>query len=172
MQPDYYNILGISCDATARQIKQAYRIKAKIFHPDVNKKDNAKSSFQVISEAYHILINPEKRRWYDFKLKYPSTTGMNPYINKRDKAYESYHMAYTRRQQARREDKESEKYVKTLLDNILFYLLVVTGALALIFGLIQLIFGRWKGIDTLSGLFLGIWFLFLLFYGWNLMNKK
>jgi len=171
MQTDYYQVLGISRDANIEQIKQAYRIKAKLYHPDINKKENAKRDFQIINEAYRVLINTEKRRWYDFKLKYPSTTGLKPQAKTRND-YASYYRAYTRYQQAHEEKEYFAKYTKTLLDKILFYFLIVSGVLAVIFGTIQLIFGKWEGLDSLSGLIFGIWFLLFLIYGWNLMGKK
>ncbi|MFA4850991.1 MAG: J domain-containing protein [Bacteroidales bacterium] len=172
MQNDYYKILGVSRYATPEQIKQAYRIKAKLYHPDINKNPQAKQAFQLVNEAYNVLINFEQRRWYDFKLKYPSTTGMRPQNKTRSTAYESYYRAYTRYQQAREEKEDFVKYTKTLLDKILFYFLVVSGVLAVIFGTIQLIFDKWEGINSLSGLIFGIWFLFFLFYGWNLIGRK
>jgi hypothetical protein len=172
MQNDYYKILGISHYATPEQIKQAYRIKAKLYHPDVNKKENAKRDFQIINEAYRVLINTEKRRWYDFKLKYPSTTGMSPQNKTRSAAYESYYSSYTRNQQARMEKEVFVKYTKTLLDKILFYFLIVSGVFAVIFGAIRLISEKWEGLDSLSGLIFGIWFLLFLIYGWNLIGRK
>jgi len=64
---DYYEILGISRDATPEQIKKAYRRLAVKYHPDRNP-DNAKEAeekFKEVSEAYKILSDPEKRQIYD-----------------------------------------------------------------------------------------------------------
>lgn len=63
---DYYNILGITKDATADDIKKAYRKKAKEYHPDVNK-DNpeAAEKFKEIAEAYETLSDETKRSEYD-----------------------------------------------------------------------------------------------------------
>jgi len=172
MQTDYYTILGIPREATAEQIRQAYRTKAKLFHPDINNSPNAKMAFQLISEAYRVLINPEKKRWYDFKLKYPSTTGLKQEpVRRRNSTYESYYRAYTRSQKEKEEEKEFKKYRKTLLDNFLFYFLVVAGALAIIFSVTDLISDKVSQ-KSVSGLVFGVWFLGLLFYGWNRMGKK
>ncbi|MFZ6053494.1 DnaJ C-terminal domain-containing protein [Halocola ammonii] len=63
---DYYKILGVDKNATAEQIKKAYRKKARKLHPDVNP-DNpeAKKKFQQLNEAHAVLSDPEKRKKYD-----------------------------------------------------------------------------------------------------------
>ncbi|VXB92146.1 Molecular chaperone DnaJ [Flavobacterium sp. 9AF] len=63
---DYYKILEIDKNATADDIKKAYRKLARKWHPDVNPNDaNAKIKFQQINEANEVLSNPEKRKKYD-----------------------------------------------------------------------------------------------------------
>jgi curved DNA-binding protein len=62
---DYYAILGLKRDATADDIKAAYRRLARKYHPDVSKEKDAEEKFKEMAEAYETLKDPEKRAAYD-----------------------------------------------------------------------------------------------------------
>jgi curved DNA-binding protein len=62
---DYYKALGVSKDASAEDIKRAYRKLARQFHPDINKAAGAEARFKEIGEAHDVLKDPEKRAAYD-----------------------------------------------------------------------------------------------------------
>ena len=62
---DYYAIMGVPREATAEQVKQAYRKLARKYHPDVSKEKDAEARFKEVGEAYEVLRDPEKRAAYD-----------------------------------------------------------------------------------------------------------
>ena len=63
---DYYEVLGVSKNATDQELKHAYRALAKKYHPDTNQGNKeAEAKFKEASEAYAILSDPDKRRQYD-----------------------------------------------------------------------------------------------------------
>jgi molecular chaperone DnaJ len=63
---DYYEVLGVNKNASADDIKRAYRKMAMKYHPDKNPDDKqAETKFKEAAEAYEVLSNPEKRQKYD-----------------------------------------------------------------------------------------------------------
>ena len=63
---DYYEVLGVSKTASEEEIKKAYRVLAKKYHPDMNPGDaEAEKKFKEASEAYAVLSDAEKRKQYD-----------------------------------------------------------------------------------------------------------
>ena len=67
MARDYYDILGVSKNASQDEIKKAFRKKARQYHPDVNK-DNPKEAeekFKEANEAYEVLSDETKKAQYD-----------------------------------------------------------------------------------------------------------
>jgi curved DNA-binding protein CbpA len=67
---NYYVVLGVSADATPKEIKKAYRRLAKEHHPDRNPEKNAEAEARIkeINEAYEVLSKPDSRQRHDMML--------------------------------------------------------------------------------------------------------
>src|SRR4029450_7906739 len=66
LEKDFYKVLGVSKDASAADVKKAYRKLAQQHHPDANKGDKASEEpFKEVGRAYSVLSDPKKRAEYD-----------------------------------------------------------------------------------------------------------
>jgi molecular chaperone DnaJ len=72
---DHYQTLGVSRDASAEEIKRAYRKLARQLHPDVNPGPQAEDRFKEVGRAYEVLSNPEKRQAYDLGVDVNGANG-------------------------------------------------------------------------------------------------
>ncbi len=76
---DHYRVLGVPRDATAKEIKRAYRERVKYCHPDRNPSPQAATLFHAVHQAYEELHDPERRRGYDERLlHYRSASAQRP----------------------------------------------------------------------------------------------
>ncbi len=75
---DYYEIMGVSRDASPEDVKRAYRRLARKYHPDVSKEKDAEERFKEVGEAYEVLRDPEKRAAYDQLGRRPSGEEFRP----------------------------------------------------------------------------------------------
>ncbi len=76
MAKDYYEILGVSKNASADEIKSAYRKLVKQYHPDLHPNDSkAAEKFKEINEANEVLSDEKKRKEYDFNREHPEMGG-------------------------------------------------------------------------------------------------
>ncbi|KRX95845.1 Chaperone protein DnaJ [Trichinella pseudospiralis] len=76
----YYDVLGVSKDASMQEIKEAYFALSKKYHPDLNKIDQPSGIyFKRIAEAYSVLGKPESKNIYDFSLNQALPTVVSNY---------------------------------------------------------------------------------------------
>src|SRR5438105_4158356 len=64
---DYYKVLSLPSSATANELRRAYRILARRYHPDLNPGTANADRFKEIAEAYEVLSDPERRKLYDLE---------------------------------------------------------------------------------------------------------
>lgn len=121
-EKNYYIILEVKSTATFEEIKSAYRILAKKYHPDKNTGNKAAEEyFKEIQQAYAILSNPEKRGKYDLKLSFgnrspqqkansggPQYTG-NAYQFAQQQAQYKQQQAYAQKKTSTQSEKKTEK---------------------------------------------------------------
>src|ERR671934_481375 len=80
MAEDFYKVLGVARDASADEIKKAYRRLARENHPDRNPDDpRAEDRFKSIQQAYDTLSDPEKRKQYDAGGMFSGFGGGRPF---------------------------------------------------------------------------------------------
>ncbi|CAN0605734.1 unnamed protein product, partial [Ectocarpus sp. 12 AP-2014] len=72
---DYYKILGVARDASADDVRKAFRKLARKYHPDVNTDADAESKFKDVNEAYEVLKDNERRAAYDQLGREPAGAG-------------------------------------------------------------------------------------------------
>ncbi len=77
-QPNYYEILGVSPNATPQEIRQAYLEAVRRWHPDRNKSPEAHEIFLLVREAYEILSNPALRKDYDQRMGFTVSPRTEP----------------------------------------------------------------------------------------------
>ena len=119
MADSYYDLLGVRENATQKELKAAYRILAKKYHPDKNKGDiNAEETFKKITQAYTTLSNPDLRKKYDYKNIHYHTE------------YSSGNKTHTQRTYPSSKPEYSKK---TWLFGGVFIVLIVTAAIVIPF---------------------------------------
>ncbi len=88
---DYYKIMGVSRNASEKELQSAYREGARKYHPDVNKDPGAEDKFKQLNEAYEVLKDPDKRKQYD-QLGENWQSGQN--FNAQTDRNQGYHQAH------------------------------------------------------------------------------
>ncbi|UTY27937.1 DnaJ domain-containing protein [Treponema putidum] len=150
---NYYNILNVSKSADEEEIKKAYRNLAMKYHPDKNPGNKiAEERFKRISEAYSILSNPQKRKYYDLSMESTFTSGTYTYRQNENPFGEDIFTAEW--WQNWRKTKENNTKKKENIPRKEAFKIIIHGILLTIVGI--LLFK--------SVIFLGIFGLLLAFY--------
>lgn len=140
---EYYEILGLSRDAGIDDIKKAYRKKAKILHPDINKSEGAAEDFILVNEAYEMLL--EYKTWSLEKIaQYWQQTAARRQQEARKRAAYNARKSY-------KDFKKSKTYQSA---NMMFYffdfLFFVTGIVIMIIPLVFADFSELEPERTIS----------------------
>lgn len=75
LETDFYDVLGVDRDASVPEITKAYRRLARQLHPDTNSSSGAEERFKLVSAAYRVLSDAQKRAAYDRARRQSSMTG-------------------------------------------------------------------------------------------------
>jgi curved DNA-binding protein CbpA len=98
-QNNYYILLGVANTASSAEIKSAYRVLAKKYHPDKNQGNkSAEEYFKEIQQAYTVLSNPEKRKKYDLRFSYGSSNSYKQKANPTSRPYTGNAYQYAQQQ--------------------------------------------------------------------------
>ncbi len=118
---NYYEILGVTPDSSVCEVKGAYRMLARKFHPDINKAPESVQKFKDISEAYETLSNESKRKKYDMLNGFYKT----PNTDTRKNEFEYKKTSTTARPTAQKNTTEKndeiyrKKFIKKSINSIL-----------------------------------------------------
>jgi DnaJ-class molecular chaperone len=91
---DHYEILGVSNDASYREITSAYRKLALQYHPDRNRSPHANEMMLNINTAYGILSDPSKRKEYDYSIRHAKAASEQHSPTKSSKVYQPQNISY------------------------------------------------------------------------------
>ena len=137
MLQEYYNLLDLNPGATTEDIKRAYRLKAKRYHPDANKAPEAHFQFIRIKEAFDVLLKIRLLEKYRISQRTPFCHQKDPYFNSGHYHQSHYNTGHPKHNQGNRKEEDdffSRKFGRTLylsvnLVFIIMGLLIFAGPL-------------------------------------------
>jgi hypothetical protein len=160
---DYYKILGVKTNASQAEIKSAYRKLARKSHPDLNRNSEAGRQFALLSKAYHTLINPRERAYYNGQLKAQKNRGYSILDSNNPHAKRARNLAVQAKwdrlvdevlERDRLENRERQRAVFTTVS-----LFVSTFFLAMMRPQLWQVFSTWGRVIVLTLFVLGVWHL-------------
>jgi DnaJ-class molecular chaperone len=191
---NYYEILGVGSSANTEEIKRAFRIKAKLLHPDVNDAPDAHEKFRQVNEAYEVLIDAQKRYLFDLQLNSLAGRRQQKKPQGRSRNSHTYHASYSSakadpnfhydwnsmsRAATGRRTPKPPSASSILIYRILLSVSLVSGILVITITAWAVCLGYWSRISALAA----IPGIFMLVEGWrglvgqstwltNLMRRK
>lgn len=164
----YYQVLGLSSNASEASIRRAFRCRAKLLHPDINPGAKAKQEFLLVNEAYQILKNADQRRLYDRHLA-NKKIGDNIYFSRRRTQGFKHYYPYNSSGASHSEHTPSR--FEKILDQFLFLSMLFFGVSALVFGVLGAIEPPLDGVNPYIGVIFGLIFTGLIIFGWDLKYR-
>ena len=160
---DYYKLLGVKATSTQAEIKSAYRQLARKSHPDLNPNSQAGRQFALLSKAYHTLIDPQERAYYDEQLRaqknrsYSILDSNNPHEKRaRNLAVQAKldRLVDQVLERDRLENRERQRAVFTTVS-----LFLSTFFLAMMRPQLWTVFSTWGKVIVLTLFVMGVWHL-------------
>jgi molecular chaperone DnaJ len=109
-ESNHYDTLNVSPKATPEEIKQAYRRLAKIFHPDSKRETADPEKIIEVNAAYEVLSDPNRRRSYDYQLRYSTTQSHRQNWQQRTAAAQQHYQRH--RQTAQDADAQLDEWLQ------------------------------------------------------------
>jgi len=160
---DYYRILGVKTNASQTEIKSAYRKLARKSHPDLNPNSEAARQFALLSRAYHTLIDPQERAYYDEQLKAQKNRSYSILDSNNPHAKRARNLAVQAKwdrlvdqvlERDRLENRERQRAVFTTVS-----LFLSTFFLAMMRPQLWTVFSTWGKVIVLTLFVMGVWHL-------------
>ncbi|MEN3326014.1 MAG: molecular chaperone DnaJ [Acidobacteriota bacterium] len=160
---DYYKILGVKTTATQVEIKSAYRKLARKSHPDLNPNSQAGRQFALLSKAYHTLIDPQERAYYDEQLRAQNNRSYSILDSNNPHAKRARNLAVQAKwdrlvdqvlERDRLENRERQRAVFTTVS-----LFLSTFFLAMMRPQLWTVFSTWGKVIVLTLFVIGVWHL-------------
>ena len=160
---DYYKILGVKTTATQAEIKSAYRKLARKSHPDLNPNSEAGRQFALLSKAYHTLIDPQERAYYDDQLRAQNNRSYSILDSNNPHAKRARNLAVQAKwdrlvdqvlERDRLENRERQRAVFTTVS-----LFLSTFFLAMMRPQLWDVFSTWGKVIVLTLFVMGVWHL-------------
>ena len=160
---DYYKILGVKTNASQAEIKSAYRKLARESHPDLNQNSEAGRQFALLSKAYHTLIDPQERAYYDDQLNAQKNRSYSILDSNNPHAKRARNLAVQAKwdrlvdevlERDRQENRERQRAVFTTVS-----LFLSTFFLAMMRPQLWQVFSTWGRVIVLTLFVMGVWHL-------------